>query len=215
MVAYSAVSIVTPPAAEPVTIEQARLHCRIDNEDDDAILEAYMLAAREWAEMYLNRALITQELLYVLAHSRPHVAWPYTTLNPALIVTPLWFSWNLVQRGNIELPRAPAQSVTSVLTGTWGQPDATLTAGTDYILDTVMQPARLFIQPGANSYPQDHVGITYVAGYGGAAQVPRSIITAILILTAFLYENRGDSGGEMPMAAKMLLTPYRLVTFGS
>lgn len=216
MVQYSSVSIVSPPAVEPVTVDQARLHCRIDTVDDDDILAIYIQAAREWAEMYLNRALITQTLTVAMAHSRPHAGWPYLGLTAPLFVLPLWFTWNLVQRGNIELPRSPAQSVVSVAVGTWGQPDVTLVAGTDYDVDLTMQPGRLFVRPQTTSWPQDHVAITFTAGYGDtAAALPASIVNAILLIVAFLYENRGDVGGDMPTAAKMLLTPYRLVTFGS
>ena len=36
---------------------------------------------------------------------------------------------------------------------------------------------------------------------------------AILLLTAFLYEQRGDAIAEMPAFARNLMQPYRLWTF--
>ncbi|MEX9888687.1 head-tail connector protein [Providencia rettgeri] len=39
------------------TIEELRLQCRIDTEDEDAILLGYLSAAKEKAANYLNRAL--------------------------------------------------------------------------------------------------------------------------------------------------------------
>jgi hypothetical protein len=35
----------------------------------------------------------------------------------------------------------------------------------------------------------------------------------ILLLTAFLYEQRGDVDGTMPAFARNLMQPYRLWTF--
>lgn len=39
------------------TIEELRLQCRIDTEDEDAILLGYLSAAKEKAANYLNRTL--------------------------------------------------------------------------------------------------------------------------------------------------------------
>lgn len=37
--------LVTPPASHPITIDEAKLHCRIDHNDDDTLIEAYIGAA--------------------------------------------------------------------------------------------------------------------------------------------------------------------------
>jgi hypothetical protein len=52
-------AVKTPPKGEPVSIVLARQHCRIDNSSDDALLAMYLTTARQMAEQYLSRALLT------------------------------------------------------------------------------------------------------------------------------------------------------------
>jgi len=56
--------------------------------------------------------------------------------------------------------------------------------------------------------------VSMVAGYGEASDVPQTIIQAIMMITAFLYEHRGDAGGTMPDAAMWLLDRHRLQFLG-
>ena len=78
----------TPPAIEPVTLEELKDHLRVDSVDEDALLTGLLAAAREWCEGFQNRAYITQTLQLWLDE------WP---------------------AGNaIVLPRPPLQSVASV-----------------------------------------------------------------------------------------------------
>jgi uncharacterized phiE125 gp8 family phage protein len=199
---FSAVQVAVPPAGEPVSVDLARLHLRVDQYSDDALIETYITAARTWAEMFLGRALLTQQLAWTLSQDQPPNGAPYLSMPLSLLVLPMWFQW----------PQ-PVISVDQVSYGQWGQTDTVLTAGTDY--DADITSARLRIHPGAEVLPNDHLQVLFTAGYGvGAASVPGPILTAILVLTAFLYENRGDTPAEMPTAATMLLTPYRIVRFG-
>ena len=41
------VRLITPPAAEPVTLEMARLHTRAEAVEDDALLTVLITAARQ------------------------------------------------------------------------------------------------------------------------------------------------------------------------
>ncbi|MFK4047239.1 head-tail connector protein [Roseomonas mucosa] len=52
--------LVTPPADEPVTLEMARAHLRVDQTDEDTLIAAYLTAAREAVEEATGRALVTQ-----------------------------------------------------------------------------------------------------------------------------------------------------------
>lgn len=49
-----------PPAAEPVSIEEARYQCKIRHTQADAALNKAIRAARELAEQHTGRALIAQ-----------------------------------------------------------------------------------------------------------------------------------------------------------
>jgi len=55
-------TIVTPPAEEPVTLTEAKNHLRVDLSDDDSLISALIVAAREHAEAITRRAFITQTL---------------------------------------------------------------------------------------------------------------------------------------------------------
>lgn len=52
--------LVTPPADEPVTLEVARAHLRVDQADEDTLIAAYLTASREVVEEATSRALVTQ-----------------------------------------------------------------------------------------------------------------------------------------------------------
>lgn len=56
--------IVTPPAAEPVSVAEA--HARIDASDEDTLIGSLITAARELVETETARRLITQTLDGVL-----------------------------------------------------------------------------------------------------------------------------------------------------
>lgn len=52
--------LITAPSVEPVTLNEVKLALRIDNNDEDGLLINMIRAAREAAENYLRRSLITQ-----------------------------------------------------------------------------------------------------------------------------------------------------------
>ena len=53
--------LLTPPAAEPVTLAQAKAFLRIDYTQEDALIELAITAARQAAEHYLRLVLVPQE----------------------------------------------------------------------------------------------------------------------------------------------------------
>jgi hypothetical protein len=207
--AYTSLRTVTPPDAEPLDIAVVRRHCRIDQTYDDDLLGMQLTVARQWAEQYLNRALMTQTLLYSWSSTPPPTATPLVP--QSLIIFPLNFP-PLVRRA-IELPRAP---VTKVNTVKWGPIDDMQTADPDdYRLNLAVEPAQILIRPQLIPIlPQQNLQIEYVAGYGDDPKlIPAGILQAILILTAHLYEHRGDANAEMPDAATLIMGMHRLWTF--
>lgn len=219
----SALRLVTPPALEPVDPDTAIAHCRIDADDGGRLLlDSYIVSARAWVETFLGRVLITQTLDWSVGEAQPApgpntalvpLTSPATMLAPgSLLAPPLGFPWP--PRRPLELPRSPVQSVVSVTLGGLDIDPVALDAS-QYAVDLATDPARLLLQPGAAPRSWERVTVRFKAGYGDQpAAVPAPIRHAILLLTAFLWEHRGDAGGDMPKAAEMLLSPYRLVTFG-
>lgn len=53
-------TLTVPPANEPLTLSEAKLHLRVDLNDDDALIDALIVAAREQAEFLTGQRLITQ-----------------------------------------------------------------------------------------------------------------------------------------------------------
>ncbi|MBV8613396.1 MAG: hypothetical protein JOY66_06435 [Acetobacteraceae bacterium] len=204
---YSSLQYVTPPAVEPVPVELVRQHLRVDYEDD-ALLTFYATTAREQVEAFLGRALITQTLRWTMASAPPPVGYPY--ISPIAVIVPLWVNWPVFIRRPIELPRSPTQSVASITWTNWGQPD-TLDPSQYHIDQT--EPWRIRL-PFFNAVEGGSLQIVFTAGYGATgAAVPASIRHALLMVTAMLYERRGDDGGELPDAAYKLLAPFRVFTF--
>jgi uncharacterized phiE125 gp8 family phage protein len=206
---FASLRVITPPAEEPVDLDLVRRHCRVDADYDDDLLAVYQTAAREWAEGYLNRALITQELRYTITNSPPPTASPLVP--QSLIVFPL--NWPPLIRKPINLPRAPCTKVIEVA---WGPVDDLAVADEDlYTVNLGVEPAQVMIQPSlVPMIPAMSVRFDFAAGYGDTGvAVPMPIRSAILLLTAFLYEGRGDVNSEGPDAAWSLMTPYRLWQF--
>jgi uncharacterized phiE125 gp8 family phage protein len=207
---FGSLRVTTPPAQEPVDIDLIRRHCRIDSDYDDDLLTMYGTSARQWAEAWLNRALITQGLLLSMTTSPPPTASPLVP--QSLIVFPL--NWPPTIRKPISIPRAPCQKVNMVLTGF---PDEMSPADpeNDYILNLMVEPAQVSLKaPLVPMIPAMSMQIDYVAGYGDDPEnVPAPIRHGILLLTAYLYEGRGDVNSEGPDAAWSIMAPYRLFQF--
>lgn len=215
---YSALSVVIPPAAEPVSTALAKQHLRIDQDSDDQLIAGHITAARMHAEQFLGRALLTQTLLSTLKWRSGDRGWW-----SAQVWGDVWFPARTIQE--IELARSPVQSVSSVKILDTANPPVTTTldpgsAKAEYIVDLAMEPARLRLDWSAVgkfetlTLPIQHVQIQFVAGYAAAASIPQPINQAILLLSAFLYERRGDDGGEIPEFVRSLLWPHRVMGFG-
>jgi uncharacterized phiE125 gp8 family phage protein len=167
--------LTTPPAAEPLTLADAKLHLRIETGDtaEDALVTSAVQAAREYAEEATGRALVTQ-------------GWTLT-----LDAFP-------ARGGVIALERAPVQSVTSVTYLDAAGVSQTLTAGTDYVVDTASQPARVALAPDA-SWPSTQSGrinavtVVFVAGYGVAADVPEILKGAMKLHVGDMHEHREET----------------------
>jgi len=58
--------VITSPTSEPLTLEEAKLHLKVETDADDSLITSLITAARETAEIFTGRALASQVLEYIL-----------------------------------------------------------------------------------------------------------------------------------------------------
>lgn len=185
-----ALKIATPPTEELIGLAEAKLHCRIDLDDDDYLLVGLIRSARETIELISRRALISQSWDLVLD------AWPGGT--------------------SLELPRPPLQSVTSIKYYDDDDSVATMSSD-DYYVDTYSEPGRIVLRsdatwPAGTLRVANGVIVRFVAGFGDTAgDVPERYVQALKLLVGHWYENResiiatGAVPKEIPLGVQSLL----------
>jgi len=176
--------LVTPPGELPVSKEEAKKHLRIDFADDDDLVTSLIEAATGYldgAGGLLGRALVTQTWRLDLP------AFPHG--------------------GRLELPLRPVQSASVAYRDALNAPQA-------YAADNhaLAGSAVLFTGPSPALFNRhDALQVTFVAGYGAAADVPAAIRQAVLLMVGSLYDNRGATMEDLTGGAVgALLAPYRL-----
>jgi uncharacterized phiE125 gp8 family phage protein len=201
-----ALKLYTAPTDEPVTLNEAKLHLRIDTSPisahpDDTMVTALIKAARHSCENFQNRSYITQTWTLYLD--------------------------SFPDGDYIEIPKPPLQGVVELAykdtAGTLqtvsfldpsGSPQLAIT---DYMVDVAHEPGRLYLKYG-KSWPSTYdeaqaVQVQFLCGYGDAADVPEEVKQAMLLTVAQLYENRGDIAvdANIDRAIEALLWPDRVV----
>lgn len=180
--------LITSPTVEPVSLETVKLHLRIDTDDEDALLDVYIKAAREQAEGLARRAFLLQTLEAV------YDAWPASLVLP--------------------LPRPPLVSVTSVK---YYDNDNVEATWTDYLVDTRSEPGAIHFDslPGTALLGSGGLAVRYTAGYGDTPdEVPAELRQALLMIVGHWYENReqsisGTTIADVPNGPRQILTNAR------
>lgn len=186
--------LITAPAGEPVTVEEARTHCRIDGNQDDELLYILTRTAREYAETYTGRSFVN------------------TTWEHRVDQFPRFF----------DLPKAPLSSVTSITyVDALGATQTLSQNAYQVVSDTgpYAQKARI-VEAYNQNWPTargqaDDVRVRYVAGYGSPTDVPMTVRAAIKLMIGHLYENReatltGTIVSEFPLGFAALLSPFKV-----
>ncbi|MDD0814280.1 head-tail connector protein [Curvibacter sp. HBC28] len=177
------------PAIEPVSLAEAKLHLRVDHDDEDTLIGALITAARMDCEERLQRSLITS-------------GW----------------EWTLDAFRDLGyVPRPPLVSVTSLKYVDAAGTQQTLDPSAYRVDAAGDQPGRL--EPVAGQWPfaQDRlnsVTVAYQAGYGAAAtDVPGPIRQWILLAIGDMFANRERSSDRPAVGqdfADGLLDPFRV-----
>ena len=173
-----ALTIVTDPAIEPLTLEQIESHLRLSETStgaEDGLLQIFLTAARRYCELVQSQAYIEQ-------------------------------TWQLIlddfpSGDYITIPRPPLMSVTHVKSCGTGGTATTMTAGRYYV-DTDSEPGRVHLEygeswPSTILRPAAGVEVQFVAGFGSAASsVPAEVKQAIKLVVGHMYEHR--EGSDVP-----------------
>lgn len=183
--------VITPVAVEPITLAQARLQIKADDDVtvEDSLITAWITAAREVADQYTGRALAPQTLEMALPRF------------PACL------------NEGIDLDMPPVASITSIKYTDTAGVEQTI-SNTAYALSTYGDSRRVAPTYG-NYWPTtqnipDAVRIRYVTGYTAA---PKAVCSALLLMVAWLNENRGNAMSPddiQPPAAKALLNTVKI-----
>lgn len=183
---------VTPPSLEPVSLAEARAHCRVTPDEDDALLAGYILAARQHVEVHTRRALMQQTWDLTIDDAWPDI---------------------------ITVPRPPLVSVVSVsYLDTTGV--LQVLPADQYLVSVGGIEGRISPAYG-QSWPSvrrqlDAITVRFTCGYGtNPGDVPNPLRQAMLLLVGHWYENRetvvlGTIATELPLSVKALLFPYRV-----
>ena len=180
--------MVTAPVGYPVTLDEARHQVQQAGTVDDDYLGLVVLpAATERAESATGRALLTQ-------------------------------TWDLTldrfpDDRYIEIPRPPLVSVTHVKYYNTSGTLVTLTANTDYVVESGARLRRGrvgLLASGVWPVPRDQQGaviVRFICGYGTSQSVPALLKAGILLDVATLYAQRenvivGTIVSDLPYASR-------------
>lgn len=160
----------TPPTVEPVSLTEAKAHCRIDSGDDDAYVSSLIAASRDYVETILDLSLITQ------------------TWEARYDCFPLW---------EIILPRPPMQpsNVTVIYRDESGANQTITSSANAFQVDAYATPGRIYplyegVWPAVRG-DENSVTVRWTAGYGpSGSSVPQTVRSLILLQVAHLYEMR-------------------------
>lgn len=205
MLKNPSISTVTGPAAEPVTLAEAKLWMKIDDTTEDALITELIKAAREAAEKYIRRSLITQTLKLTV-DSR------CSGMNDCLGEGVHDLPVSILDGGLprvIELPSQPVQSVTEIKTYNSAGTDAVFSSD-NYYLDS--SGGRVILKE-STQWPSDlrrfkTCEITFVAGFGAAEAVPAAIKTGIKMHVQKMYDERMVC--DLPDGCAKLYRAYKI-----
>jgi uncharacterized phiE125 gp8 family phage protein len=191
--AFMPLILTAGPAAEPISLEDAKLHARVDGDSEDLLIGSLLLAARLHIERSLDLALISQSWSLYLDH------WPGASF--------------------VELPLAPLITVDAIRLYSNTGSSVSIAPGL-YVIDAASHRPRIARKDG-QGWPVpgrtiNGIEIAFTSGYGATADdVPMPIRQAIKMLVAHWYEvrspvNIGSIATRVPDTVSDLLMPYRI-----
>lgn len=168
--------------AEPVTLEQAKSHLRVQGSSEDTLINDKIGAAREWVENYtglvLTRRAVTERVASFAHHLRLR-AWPVAADQPIAISYRDSFGVD--------------QQITNVIARAATRP-------------AIIHPAHGFRWPHGSA-----IDATFTAGFATPDAVPKVLKEAMLVMLTAYYEDRegGDLFTKAEASARSLCRAHR------
>ncbi len=183
-------TLLAAPAAEPLSLAEAKAYLRVEHDADDAVIGALIVAARTQVEALTRRALISQTWRFV------YDAWPAD--------------------GCVRLKMGPMQSVVALRV--YNESGAAHAQDVEsLVLDkaalVIAAPPFALPLPGRSTAG---IELDLRLGFGDSAgSVPETLRLALRMLVAHWYENRGlvaigQSVAMMPSSVNALIASYRV-----
>ncbi len=198
---YSRTAPVSPapadvPAVQAVTRDQVKAHARVDNDDEDSLIDLYLAAAAAGVEQSTGQKLGQVALdAYV----------------PALpSESTLYLPWGHVQRVIQIAYRGEEGAYEEWPQQFWELQTLPALSGVRTTDGTGIYPARLYAPD------RQAVRIRYVAGYDDAEEIPTPLRQAVLMMAGELYNERElhrTQPGVIAIpnpAAQMLMAAYKV-----
>lgn len=190
-----ALKLVEAPESYPITVAEAKAHLRVEHDDDDTLIEAYIAGETAYAEELTGRALVPQ-------------TWDYFAEGfPGEDANPQW----------LEIPIAKVISVESVNYQDADGDEQTIDVA-DYVADIDSTRARIALTPNG-SWPTTYEGLNavrvrVVAGYGDGnspigPDVLDDIKTALKLRVEAVYDG-GERAGQLRDVADTYLKRRRV-----
>jgi len=184
-------TLLTPPALEPVTLADMKTWLRMDSVDEDGLIAALLTSARLSVETITSKALITQSWRMVLDQ------WP---------IVPF-----------IVMPLSPVQRLVAARVYNVGWIHNASEHKRLFAEVSAKQQPRLALlkrQPPP-VVPMSGIELDLAFGYGDdGTYVPEPLKLAMKMLVSFWFENRGDEPAAAPRnwpdEISRLLTPYQM-----
>lgn len=171
-------------AIEPITLDEAKTHLRVDSAEDNVLISSLIITARLFVENWTHRKLITTLMEKIYDVPSDSFSLPYPPLQELVKI-------EVVSDAGVK---------TEVSSSLY---DVDLSADI---------PGRVKLKSGC-AWP-DHRDfasfiITFKAGYGDAASsVPEALRQAVLQIVGHYYENRESQ--EIPAGIYTLMAPYKV-----
>lgn len=181
-------NLVTAPAIEPISLDEAKDFLHVDDDASDNVIEGLIVTVRGYAEDVTGRPLINQTWDLFLDAFRPKI-----------------------------LLKHELQSVTSVTYIDTDGATPTL-ATTEYTVDTNSAPGSIFeahlkTWPSTRAVA-NAVTVRFIAGYGATAgDLPGVIHTAMLFELAYLFDGGGGMSADLHARATQMLLSKRAWKF--